>query len=308
MRGLAAFVLSGRTRAVLVAVGFAILSLLLPPVGYLGAAVVGLVTLRSGAIEGLLVGAGASLAAGVLSTVALGTAFPVVALIALLWLPVWALAQVLRRVPSQGVTLSLGAFAALGAVLLAYALPGSPAERWQGLLEETLVPAFAAQGVTLDPEVVTRLAEVMTGVVAAAALLGASVSLFIARWWQATLFNPGGFGTEFRALRADRRLAVGTLVVLAGLLVLGGEPRRLAAELMLVALVVFSLQGLAVAHGLLAGRRQAGLSLGALYVAVVLLWPYPLLVLGAVGLVDTWVDFRTRQRPSAGPPAQSGDP
>jgi hypothetical protein len=139
-------------------------------------------------------------------------------------------------------------------------------------------------------------------------LLGASVSLFIARWWQAMLFNPGGFGAEFRALRADWRLAVGAVVVLVGLLLLEGEPRRLAAELMLVALVVFSLQGLAVAHGLLAGSRQAGLWIGALYIAIALLWPYPLLALGAVGLIDTWVDFRTRQGPSAGPPAQPGDP
>jgi hypothetical protein len=294
MRALAAFVLSGRGQAALVATALALLSLLLPPASYLAAAVIGLVTLRQGWLEGAVVGLLAGLVAGVLCQVALGTAFPVLALAGLLWIPVWLLAQVLRRFPSQGAMLGVAGLAASGVVLLIHALPGSPAERWRALLEGTLVPALAQQGIEVDAELVGRVAEVMTGVVAAAAVLGASLSLFIARWWQALLFNPGGFGAEFRDLRIDRRLGYGALLVLGGLLLLPMEGRQVAAELLLIVLVVYTLQGLAVAHALLGARRGAAGWLAALYVGLVLLWPYPLLVLGGAGLVDTWVDFRRR--------------
>jgi len=307
MRALAAFVLSGRGQAALVAGAFALLSFLLPPAGYLAAAVVGLVTLRQGWLAGAATGLLAGVGAGVLSALALGTAFPVLVLAGLLWLPVWLMAQVLRRIPSQGFAISLAGVAGSGVVVLMYALPGSPADRWRALLEGTVVPMLAEQGIALDAEVLQRVAEVMTGVIAAASVLGASASLFLARWWQSLLFNPGGFGAEFRALRVDRWLAYGTVLVLAALVLLAAPARRPAAELLLVALVIYTIQGLAVAHALLGARRGGGGWLAALYVGLALLWPYPLLVLGAVGLVDTWVDFRARGGRSRPPAVRNTD-
>jgi len=305
MRGLAAFVMAGRGQAILVATVFALMSLLLPPASYLAAAAIGLVTLRHGWLEGLLIMAGAGAAAGLLSVLALGSPWPVLALLALLWLPVWGLAQVLRRTSDEGAVLTAAGVFAAGAVLLVYALPGSPAEWWRSLLERSLVPAFAEQGITLEPDVLQRLAEVMTGVVAAATVLGASLSLFLARWWQALLYNPGGFGREFRALRTSRRLALGAAAVLIALLAPPAELKQLAAELLLVAMVVYALQGLAVAHALLGPRRAGRGWLAGVYAALVLLWPYPLLALGLTGLVDTWVDFRARWPAPGGPPVES---
>ncbi len=294
MKGLAAFVMSGRGQAVLVIVAFSLLSVVIPPASYLAGGAVGLVTLRQGWLEGLFVTAGATLVAGTLGLVALGSPLPVLALLALLWLPVWALAQVLRSAAAQGPTLTVAALAAVGAVLLVYVVVGSPAEWWRAVLEESLVPMFREQGVTLDPAVLDRIAEVMTGVVAAATVLGASLSLFVARWWQALLYNPGGFGEEFRALRLDWRVAAATAVLVLALLIAPTGLRRLAAELLLVALVVLTLQGLAVAHALLGPRPGARAWLGGLYVALVVLWPYPMLALAATGWADAWLDFRRR--------------
>jgi len=305
MRGLASFVMAGRGQAVLVAAAFGLLSLLVPPASYLAAAAIGLVTLRHGWVEGVLIMAGAGVAAGLLAVLALGTPLPVLALLALLWLPVWILAEVLRRTSAEGAAVTAAGVLAALFILLVRALPGSPAQWWLSLLEQSLAPLFAEQGITLEPEVLQRLAEVMTGVVAAATVLGASLSLFIARWWQALLYNPGGFGREFRVLRTDRRLALGAAAVLVVLLAGQGELRRLGAELVLVALVVYSLQGLAVAHATLGPRRGGKGWLAGLYVGLVLLWPYPLLALGLTGLVDTWVDFRARWPASGGPPVES---
>lgn len=294
MKGLAAFVMSGRGQAILVVVAFSLLSVVIPPASYLAGGAVGLVTLRQGWLEGLFVTAGATLVAGTLGLLALGSALPVLALLALLWLPVWALAQVLRSASAQGPTLTIAALAAVGAVLLVYAVVGSPADWWRAVLEESLVPMFRDQGVTLDPEVLARIAEVMTGVVAAATVLGASLSLFVARWWQALLHNPGGFGEEFRGLRLDWRVAAATAALVLALLVAPAGLRRMAAELLLVALVVLTLQGLAVAHALLGPRPGGRAWLGGLYVTLVVLWPYPMLALAAVGWADAWLDLRRR--------------
>ena len=237
MKGLAAFVMAGRGQAVLAVVAFSLLSVVIPPASYLAGGAVGLVTLRRGWLEGLVVTAGATLLAGALGWVALGSPLPVLALLALLWLPVWALAQVLRGTSAQGPTLTVAALVAAGAVLLVHGVVDSPAEWWRGVLEGGLVPMFEGQGIKLDPEVIARIAAVMTGVVAAATVLGASISLFVARWWQALLYNPGGFGQEFRALRLDWRVAAATAVVALALLFAPGGLRRMAAEILLVGLV-----------------------------------------------------------------------
>ncbi len=294
MKGLAAFVMAGRGQAVLAVVAFSLLSVVIPPASYLAGGAVGLVTLRRGWLEGLVVTAGATLLAGALGWVALGSPLPVLALLALLWLPVWALAQVLRGTSAQGPTLTVAALVAAGAVLLVHGVVDSPAEWWRGVLEGGLVPMFEGQGIKLDPEVIARIAAVMTGVVAAATVLGASISLFVARWWQALLYNPGGFGQEFRALRLDWRVAAATAVVALALLFAPGGLRRMAAEILLVGLVVLTLQGLAVAHALLGPRKGGRAWLTGLYVALVVLWPYPMVALAVLGWADAWVDFRRR--------------
>jgi hypothetical protein len=306
MQGLATFVMRGRGQAILVATLCGLLSLLLPPASYLAGAAVALVTLRAGWLNGLTVLAGTALAIGALGAL-LRLPPLMLAALALPWVPVWLMAELLRRIRAQGPVLAVSAGVAALAVLLAYALLDSPQAWWRGLLEQAVVPVFQAQEIELPAEVLDRVAQVMSGVLAAATLLGASVSLFIGRWWQALLYNPGGFGAELRALRLDRRLAWVTLGLLALLLAGDGIPRQVAAELLLIALVVYTLQGLAVAHALLGGRPGGRTGLIGLYVALFVLWPYPLLALGAVGLADAWVDVRARVGGPPRPPEKPQD-
>src|SRR3990172_12174890 len=75
-------------------------------------------------------------------------------------------------------------------------------------------------------------------------------SLFCARWWQASMFQPGGFRQEFQALHLPKVLTL-ALLACVGLLAAGLADAGSAAMEMLV-LIVFNylFQGGASGHRL----------------------------------------------------------
>ena len=56
-------------------------------------------------------------------------------------------------------------------------------------------------GQPLEEAIASVTSEQMAGAISAGAGFFAVVSLVLGRYWQASLYNPGGFGEEFRALR-----------------------------------------------------------------------------------------------------------
>jgi len=285
----------GRSQAVMVA---AVLSVLLTPL--LGAAVIGLVALRKGTLEGLVVMAGASLAAGVLTLLAVGTSIvPLVVIswslvVIILWVPVWLLALLLRRTASQGLVLGVAGLLGLVAIGAVYLVLDSPADSWLEVLENGLVPLFEQLGLPLDPATLEDQAKTMTGRVVASSVLLIMLSLFLARWWQGLLYKPGGFGEEFRALRLDRRVAMATLVAALASLLAGDVLGGLGFDVLVLALLLFMIQGLAVAHALAASR---GVSVGwlvGLYLLLFFMRPFATLALGIVGFADSWLNLRAR--------------
>ena len=128
----------------------------------------------------------------------------------------------------------------------------------------------------------------MTGALGASIALSALVALFVARYWQAALVNPGGFGVEFRALSLGSAAALATLALIAAAAVLGGP---LPVGLAVVACAGFVLQGLAILHALVAKRSLPAFWLYAIYALLVMvpyLWP----LLLALGLLDNRVPLR----------------
>lgn len=303
MRALLALIMRGRTQAMTASAVFAALSLLMPPLGYVSGAVIGLATLKQGPREGALVIAGSVLLSGVFAALMAGTPAPALAFLGMSWLPAWVLAVVLASTRSQGV--ALVAATALGAVAVAvvHLAVGDPATWWRELLERFFAPALSAQGQGVPEEAAARLAQVldewapqMTRFFGAATVVGLVVPLLLARWGHAVLDNPGGFGREFRELRVGR-LALGVSLCLGVVAVFaGGIPGTLARDLMgpVTAMLVF--QGLAVVHGVV---RARGASVGWLVATYLLLGIPPHLampVLSLTGLVDGWLDFRARVR------------
>ena len=186
----------------------------------------------------------------------------------------------------------IGTLLAAAGVLAFYALHGDPAAFWEGTLQAI---ADALTGGQPGPEwnqAVSRLAPRLTGLWATNLLAVAVLCLLLGRWWQAVLYNQGGFRSEFHGLRfAPWFGALGLLAALAA----GFAPAGLIADLGVVIAAAFLLQALAVAHALAAARNWHGGWLVGFY----LILPLLLRPIALLGLADTFVDFRARFAPTA---------
>lgn len=299
MRALAQFVMRGYPQAALVAAASALLSLLLPLFGLVSGAVIALFTLRRGVREGALMGALATLGVGILGALSLGSPWPALGTLAILWFPVWGLAALLRVSRSLSLTVAAAGIIGVLLVLMIRVLVSDPAEAWMGLMAP-FREALSRDGV-VEPQAAEALfasvARWMTGAFGAALVLQWLLGLFLGRWWQALLYNPGGFGAEFRDLRLHRAIGI---VGLAALVVVGlVRGPGLVADLLIVLMSLYLLQGLAVAHHLHRARGLSPAWLFALYLLLMVFMPHAALVIACLGLVDIWVDLRVRLAPGS---------
>jgi len=298
MQRLAAFAMAARWRAVLTATLSAAAALVLPPLtsplNYLGGAVIGLVSLRLGGREGAgVLVAGVALLA-VLGLAAGGLAAPLAVATLTLWLPVWLAALLLRASRSLGLTLRAIGAAGVVLVMLAHLWLGDPQAWWLPRLNEVLKPVFEAQGIDAG-DYVPELARWMTGLLGAALVMSVTLSLLLARAWQAGLYNPGGFGAEFRGLALGRSAAVAGLALIAlAALAPAGAAKAFAADAVPTLLVLYVVQGLAVAHALAAQYQARRGWLIALYVLLLFAAPQVMPLVALVGWADAWIDVRRR--------------
>ena len=278
---------------------FALLSLRMPPLGLLSSAIVALVTLRRGELQGLQLMLWSGLASALLGLLALGTAAPVIAVLLVFWLPIWLVAVVLRVVRSLPLAVETAALMGGLLILGVYLFVADPVALWRGSLEELFAGPLLESGVGDAAAVAALLdeaARLMTGMLAAGFFLQLVVALVLGRWWQAYLYNPGGFRQEIQAFRLDRILAYLALPLLAGaFLAKGGfaDFFRDAAFLMGSAYLV---QGMTLVHGVsgLLGANQAWLV--GFYVLLVIAMPQAVVIVATLGYVDAWMDFRGRLR------------
>ena len=291
----------GRSAAVLIAAPTAVLFWVFPPILIVSGAVVALVTLRRGAAEGALLAALAGLGAGGLAGLVLGAVGPMLSVLLACWTPLWMLAWLLRATVSLSVTLRAAALLGLLGVGGFYLVLGDPAVWWSQTLDglrQGLTTLPSGERATLEQllDLLRSWAPLLPGQVVSAALLFVLAGLLLGRWWQALLFNPGGFRPEFHQLRLGRPLALLALA-LFGAAVLSGWP--LLSNLVLVLGTLYSMQGIAVAHALIFKLRLSPAWLLLLYLFLV-----PLLsqLVMALGIADAWADFRTRVRPRPSKP------
>jgi len=294
VKTLARFVMGGIPQAALVAAVAALLSLFLPLLGIASSAAVALVTMRLGLRQGAAVAGVAGLGCALLGAALLGSAWPALASLLILWLPVWALGATLRVSRSLDLTVLAAGLAGAAMVLAIHGLLQDPAAAWQALLEPFRA-ALVKDGMIeeADSQVLFHgLAPWMTGAFVAALVLQSLVGLFLGRWWQALLYNPGGFGEEFRRLRLHRSLGLAGLALLAGIALVKGP--GLVPDLLTVLTPLWLLQGLAAIHYLHRARGAHSGWLVGLYVLMVVLMPHAELLVACLGLVDNWADVRSR--------------
>lgn len=280
MRALAEFIMAGRLKAALIAFGGSLLPFVSP-------AAVGLVALRQSLGDGFIVTLWAILPLALMRYVSDMSAPMIWASIATV--PVVLLAARVLRVglPWAQVLMVIVGLSGLAAVL---AQLWWPAECEQlRLVLSKLFAQLQPAAATGEPALALTIPFVI-GMVAVMIALSAVGSLLLARWWQALLFNPGGFRQEFHALRIDKSLAVPLLV---GVLVCYSvAPDYMTWGTLLG--VPLLLGGIAVAHHVMATTGMGVHWLVMFYVAlVVLMGPVSMLLMG-LGFCDSMLDLRAR--------------
>jgi len=288
----------GPVQAMLVTAALAITSLvpILGMVSVLSGAAVALATLRHGARQGMIVILGASVLVGICMYFVFGTVMVTSVFTIMLWLPLWGLALVLRSTASWDKLLDVTALiGVIGAALFYLALP-DPATFWHDVMSQALKMMAEQSGAELMPieHQIDTLAEWMTGLLASGMVISYISSIAVARWWQAMLYNPGGFKQEFQALRLSRNAAYALMVVVVLTALDLGSVSAWASDAVMIAFAVYGVVGIAIAHAVvnLTGRSKSWLV--ALYVLMFLLPLQVAMVLAVAGVADAWLDFRGR--------------
>ena len=286
---LATYIMKGRWQAVTAAIGLAFLSVFMPPISIVSSAAVALVTLRLGAYEGLTVFAIALAILGALGVLMGGTPF---ALLygAVLWLPIWVIALLLRA--GRQLALAIESAVLLGGVgiICFYLYKPDAIEMWQNLLIQM---APANNSLETMQSNIEAIAHYMTGIVAAGTIFGWIFALFLARWWQAQLYNPGGFKTEYLDLSTSPRLAFGSIALVSVAALTSGGVAELAWNLSILAFVLYTFVGTAVIHSLLAPLKQGRYLVIGFYVTVFLI-PHLLVPIATIGVADAWLKLRQK--------------
>ncbi|POA91650.1 hypothetical protein [Pseudomonas protegens] len=287
MRALAEFIMRGRMQATLVVAGCSALPLLY----WLGAAAGSLVLLRRGLKDALGV-----FALGVLPALLWWLTFDDPrALLVLLGSS--SLALVLRASESWSRVLlvSIAMGLVFAGVLGAAFRPQIEAlsQELIKILPMALGEVYQQLSVEERARLATLIAPILTGLIAALLQAISVLSLILGRYWQAVLYNPGGFGREFRAIR----IPLGPAMLLLACMLVGPNFGPQLAMLTPMCSVPLAFAGLALIHGLVAQGRLARFWLVGLYVTLLPFMQliYPLLVVLAI--VDSLVDFRGRLAP-----------
>jgi len=270
MRGLAEYVMTGRRRAII-----AVLLLgLLPLLNLLNPVMVGLVALRKGWQEGIVIFAWALLPLGAWAMI--GDVVPLIMLVG-----ISALALLLRETESWEFTLL--AAIAIGLCVEIYL-------RVQPAVLDVLMAQVEIYLQNNNPQdlQIADVRNAMVTVIGAVYMFLSIVLLMLARWMQAALYNPGGFKQEFHRLRVEQK--VGLILIAAMLLASFGVLIPEAWVLYLVIPLLFS--GIALVHAVVAIKNLSRMWLVTFYVLLMLPITVQMLVLFA--LIDSWYDFRTR--------------
>lgn len=275
MSGLANWVMKRRLNAIIGVMVFG----LIPMMFWLAAAILGLVVLRKGVKEGIPVLAWGCLPALVLWMYQ-GDATALMVLV-----DVMLLSYLLRSTMSWSWVLLIGSFLAVISTLLQPLLMADILNLAVTLVQSVLTK----EGVEVPDRNLIFNQAVMA--ISIFQVVIAIISLFLARKWQAGLYNPGGLRTEFHQLR----LPVAFSLVLGGMILLGESLGGSFIVLSQAAVPALVLPGLALVHGVLAKKEIGVVGLIAFYlVGFFVLNVYFANILVALCVIDSFVDIRSR--------------
>jgi hypothetical protein len=276
----------------------AMLGMLLPPLAWLSGAAVALVTLVNGHRSGLLVTAIAAIGTAVLAGLILSAPILAAYYVLIVWLPLVLVAVVLRQTVSLVFCLQLIAAVSMIGLTLVYVLYPDFGEIWRTELNLMADDLVARSEGTVDKaqlmQVIDQIVRILPGFFASSFMIGTMLSLYLARWWQAVLYNPGGFGEEFRAINLGKTTALIALAIAIAASLIKAD---IFNAMLLVVFALYLNQGVAVLHAVFNTRQLNSFWLFLVYLFMFFV-PHIVVLLALAGLADTWIDFRRRLSPA----------
>ncbi|MGB0449171.1 MAG: hypothetical protein ACPGF6_01180 [Porticoccaceae bacterium] len=266
------------------ACGVALLGWLLPLVS---PATVGLVSLRKESSEGLIVALWALLPW--LALYFAGDVSPLIVLLPLAVLVVVsAVANVLRSSASWQWTLVIASIVSAIAAISTGFIASAEVDLVVVAIAEFFAEIGAQQAISGELDFTpdrTFVLGLFAWLIGSTAVCG----LFVSRWWQSLLFNPGGFQKEFHEFRLDQSVAVILIAfVIAGVVLpLAYRPW---VELMSLPLLI---AGVAVVHSSVKMMNMGVHWLGLMYFGLLFIGPTGTVLIG-LGLVDSILNLRSR--------------
>ncbi|MFK8067081.1 MAG: DUF2232 domain-containing protein [Gammaproteobacteria bacterium] len=294
MKALAAYILRGPIQAAGVIGLFGCIGWVFPPLLIISCASLALVVLKQDSKTGFLVMSGAVIFCAFISQVGFGSSVLAFYTVMVLWLPVLVLANVLRVTRSQSSTLVAVIIASLIFALSIRYFSNNIEEFWQQSLTQYADKIALLANAERQSEVINALSVIMNGFVAAMLGTFLMLSLLLARWWQAKLYNPGGFGEEFRKIQLPVLLTIPLFacVVIVALFKVSVPPYGFLLDVLVVGSALIMFHGLAVIHFFVQEKKLAKGWLVGVYIFLVLAAVYVFSLLTMLAVTDSFSDFR----------------
>jgi hypothetical protein len=210
------------------------------------------------------------------------------------WLATLLGALLLRQYSSWVPVLQL--YAVLGVVAVAFAHGyASDITGWwlaliqqysQDILRESAGQASAEVGV---PAMIF-LAKIATGAQVVLLTIKVVTQLMVARWWQASLFNPGGLRKELHLIAMPRAMFFLFAIIVAGI----GVKMPVAIDALSPVLLAYVIAGLSLLHAWVAHYKYSMMLLVSFYVAATLLY-YIFFMVVLAAIADSWLHFRFKK-------------
>lgn len=324
MRALATYLLRGNKEAIIVVLVCSFLALIIPVFGLFNAVIIGLVSLRVGTNAGLIL-SGISSVVIITGIMMLGVMPEQSKGIELVAIVQWtvslfglvALCALLRTTRS----LQLSMLSALGAgvaAIVGFRLVVSDTVAWwqHSTFKEfynRAIESVMAQQQMVDHQMMESVSANLVGLFVATFIASIFIHLYLARGWQAAMFNPGGFRDEFSQLSYGKKTAGFALACLVMFMALGAENFMGFVGMATVMLMgmMYTIAGIAVITGVFKAKNwHWSLVIGATLVFLVFSSialkrvDIPLLmvvmIFSIIGFVDTFLNFRKKVQQSTG--------
>lgn len=297
MKKLGIWLLSKDLRAAMLALLASLLTLINFPGGFFASILVAFVTLNKGFRSGLFVLVWVALPAVSMMVLKQWSLFDVLLLHCVV---VWLLAGILRKTMSWPLVLEIAALLGVFAIVGIHFGVHDVKAWWIQNLTQYIKNLSLDTSWKITPkemdDLIHFVVPVASGIVAFFVLISLLAELFIARWWQSAMIQPGSLRFEILRLRIHPWV---TVVILA---FVGAAffKSPIMIDLIPVVLLPLTVAGLSLMHWFAARNKQFVFVLLFIYLIVLFLPIVMLALLAIVGFWDSCFNVRARFAPQNG--------